>query len=63
MPAAILKVAPEYYRKGFGVLDANRNLSIYHATANKQVALINNIGTNPVNLTFCPRSKKYTSKS
>ena len=57
MPAAILKLAPEYYRKGFGVLDVNRNLSIYHATANKQVALINSIGTNPVNLTFCPRSK------
>ena len=57
MPAAILKLAPEYYRKGFGVLDVNRNLSIYHATANKRVALINDIGTNPVNLTFCPRSK------
>ncbi len=57
MPGAVLKIAAEHYRKGFGVLDANRNLSIYHATANEQVALINNVGINPVNLTFCPRSK------
>ena len=57
MLGPILKIAPEHYRKAFGVLDASRNLSIYHATANKQVALIDNVGINPVDLTFCPRSK------
>ena len=57
MPGPILKIAPEHYRKAFGVVDANRNLSIYHTTANKRVALIDDVGINPVNLTFCPRSK------
>ena len=57
MPASIRSIAPEHYRKGFGVLDANRNLSIYHATANKRVAFIDNVGLNPRDITICPRSK------
>ena len=57
MPSGIIKIAPEYYRKGFFVIDADRNMAGYHATANKQVAFIDNIGIDPVDITICPRSK------
>lgn len=57
MPASIRSIAPEYYRKGFGVLDDDRNLAVYNATANRRVAFLDKVGLNPIDIAICPRSK------
>lgn len=56
MSAAVVRIAPEYFRKAFGAIDANGNLALYHTTAERLLA-IHKTGLDDVSaLALAPRA-------
>jgi phosphate transport system permease protein len=56
LPAAVVKIAPEHFRKAFAAIDETGNLGLYHTTAERQVLLQATNQKDPVALAISPRA-------
>ncbi len=54
--APIIKIAPEYYRKGFIAADADGNYGIYHTTAHRTVKIVDSTASSIRQLAIAPRA-------
>jgi phosphate transport system permease protein len=64
MDGAVVDIAAEYDRKGFGVIDQEGNLSLYHATAERRV-FAGKLGTQSLSdgINFSPRADALAFRS
>ena len=60
-PQAIVRIQPEYRRRGFVAMDAGGNIGVYHSTAGQQVLELQAPGTGAAGIALAPRANGLLS--
>jgi phosphate transport system permease protein len=61
LPAAIVRLQPEYRRRGFVAMDAGGEIGVYHSTAGQQVLSLSAPGSSAAAIGLAPRANGLLS--